>query len=176
MKRTDSPRVLVSAASKYGSTAEIASRIGEVLSAEGCEVTVTPSDQVGDLGTFDAIVLGSAVYMGRWRKEARQLAQRVAANRDGTPIWLFSSGPLGEPPQPEGDPVDASEIQESTSSVEHVVFTGKIDKAKLSFRDRAVMNAVHAPEGDFRNWEEISNWAVRIADRLLETEASEAGK
>lgn len=158
------PKVLVSAASKYGSTTEIAAHIGEVLSERGCVVTVAPPDEVEDLRSFDAIVLGSAVYMGRWRKEARQLAQRVPAS--GAPVWLFSSGPLGDPPQPEGDPVDVSEILESTSAREHVVFAGKVDKSRLSFGDRAVMSAVHAPEGDFRNWEKVTGWAIQIADRL----------
>ena len=159
------PRVLVSAASKYGSTTEIAARIGEVLTQNGCVVTVTPPEEVGDLSPIDAIVLGSAVYMGRWRKEARKLAERIAGR--SVPVWLFSSGPLGDPPHPVEVPVDVAGILESTSAQEHVTFAGMADMSKLSFPDRAVFNAVHAAKGDFRDWEEITAWATRIADRLL---------
>lgn len=167
------PQVLVSAASKYGSTAEIAARIGEVLGENGCSVTLTPPEEVGDLASFDAIVLGSAVYMGRWRKDARKLAERI--DGQGIPVWLFSSGPLGDPPKPAGDPVDIAEILALVPAVEHVVFAGKVDKASLSFPDRAVINAVKAPEGDFRNWAEIAGWARRIADRLLDVVITSLG-
>ena len=60
-------KVLVSAGTKHGATAEIAERIGEVLTTRGFEVEVTDPAEVGDLDPFDALVLGSAVYAGHWR-------------------------------------------------------------------------------------------------------------
>jgi menaquinone-dependent protoporphyrinogen oxidase len=61
-------RVLVSAASRHGSTAEIAERIGSVLREElvdvRAQVDVLPADAVGDIDGYDVLVLGSAVYMG----------------------------------------------------------------------------------------------------------------
>jgi menaquinone-dependent protoporphyrinogen oxidase len=53
-----------------------------------------------------------------------------------------------------------------TAPVEHRIFAGKIDKAKLGFGERAIMTAVRAPEGDFRDWDEIASWADTIADAL----------
>jgi menaquinone-dependent protoporphyrinogen oxidase len=83
------------------------------------------------------------------------------------PTWLFSSGPVGDPPKPEEDPVDVAEVSEKTSAREHRVFSGKIDKSKLSFAEKAIVVAVRAPEGDFRDWDEIGDWANSIADSLI---------
>lgn len=163
---TTTRKILVSAGSKYGATSEIAARLGEVLASRGHDVTVAAPDDVPGLSTFDAVVLGSAVYMGRWRKDARRLALEIADGLARPSVWLFSSGPVGDPPRPDEDPVDVSDVFELTSAVEHVLFAGKLDKAALGFGDRAIMNALRAPEGDYRDWQEISQWAERIADRL----------
>ena len=63
-------RVLVVYATKYGATAGIAEKIGQVLQEAGLSVDVQPADQAGDPTAYQAVVLGSAVYVGRWRKEA----------------------------------------------------------------------------------------------------------
>ena len=93
--------VLVAYASKYGATAEIAERIGQVLDQLGVPAEVLPADRVADVGAYEALVLGSAVYIGRWRKEAIKLLESNEAALTGKPVWLFSSGPTGE-----GDPVE----------------------------------------------------------------------
>ena len=96
-------RVLVTAASKYGSTLEIAEAIGARLATDGrVDVTVTPAEDAPDPTGYDAVVVGSAVYAGRWLKPAREW---VDANREALQarrVWLFSSGPLGDPPQAGG--------------------------------------------------------------------------
>ncbi len=82
------------------------------------------------------------------------------------PVWLFSSGPIGDPPKPEEDPVDVAGILRATKAREHRVFAGKLVKKQLSFGEKAMVLAFRAPEGDFRDWEEIKGWAVGIADAL----------
>jgi menaquinone-dependent protoporphyrinogen oxidase len=160
-------KVLVSAASKYGATSEIAQAVADVLAGRGLEVTVIPPPEVGAAEEFDAVVLGSAVYMGQWMKPAPELAERSAAVLATRPVWLFSSGPVGEPPKPAGNPVDASEILAASKARDHHIFTGKLAKKHLSFPDRAIASALRAQEGDFRNWAEIREWATSIADTLL---------
>lgn len=160
-------RILVSAGSKHGSTVEIAERIAEVLREHGHEVDVAPPDDVMGLGRYEAVVLGSAVYAGHWTPSAIELAERVAERRENLATWLFSSGPIGDPPRPEEDPVDIAEIFESTGARAHQVFSGKIDKSKLGFGEKAILIAVRAPEGDFRDWDEIESWAGEIADQLI---------
>jgi menaquinone-dependent protoporphyrinogen oxidase len=80
------------------------------------------------------------------------------------PVWLFSSGPIGDPPKPEEDPVDVAEILEATKARGHRVFSGKLVRKQLSFPDRAIAAALRVPEGDFRDWDEIRTWAAEIID------------
>lgn len=167
-------KVLVSAASKHGASAEIADAIGEALREEleglGDEdavVDVIPPERVSSVESYDAAVLGSAVYMGRWLEGARTLAERSAGALGERPVWLFSSGPVGDPPRPsEGDSVDVDEILEATGARDHRVFAGRLDKSALGFAEKAVMVAVRASEGDFRDWEEIREWSREIAATL----------
>jgi menaquinone-dependent protoporphyrinogen oxidase len=160
-------KVLVCAASKYGATSEIAQAVADVLAERGCEVTVLPPQKVGAIEEFDAVVLGSAVYMGQWMKPARELAQRSAGALAARPVWLFSSGPIGEPAQPADNPVDVTKILQATEARDHQIFTGKLAKKHLKFPDRAIVSAIRAQEGDFRNWTQITDWATSIADALL---------
>ena len=160
-------KVLVCAAGKYGATSEIAQAVAGVLAGRGCEITVLPPQEVGAVEEFDAVVLGSAVYMGQWMKPARELAEHSAAALAARPVWLFSSGPVGEPPKPADNPVDVTKILQSTRARDHRIFTGKLVRKHLSFPDRAMASAIRAAEGDFRNWADIRAWAAGIADSLL---------
>lgn len=168
-------KVLVSVASKHGATAEIAEELGKALGemlrergiGNGDEVVdVLPAEEVSSVDDYDAVVLGSAVYAGHWLKPARELAERHADALAERPAWLFSSGPIGDPPKPEEDPVDAAGILETTGAREHRVFARKLDKRALGFGERAVVLALRAPEGDFRDREAIRDWAREIAAEL----------
>jgi menaquinone-dependent protoporphyrinogen oxidase len=158
--------VLVCAASKYGSTTEIAQAIGRGLEERGLGVTISEPPDVADVGPYDAVVLGSAVYAGHWLKTARELVERIGPELSGRPVWLFSSGPVGDPPKPEEDPVDVADIASALRAREHRVFPGKIERKGLRFADRAIVAALKVPDGDFRDWESVGRWAEEIADTL----------
>ncbi len=160
-------RVLVSAGSRHGSTKEIAERIGDVLASRGLSVLVQEPQNVLDVSEVEVVVLGSAVYAGHWVREAKEVADMIGAESPKPLVWLFSSGPIGEPAKPEDEPVDVSRIREITEAREHKIFTGKIDKSRLSFGERAILMAVKAPEGDYRDWADVENWAKKIADHLV---------
>ena len=159
-------RVLVTAATKYGATAEIAAAIAEVLNEHGLEATVLPPEQVERVDGYDAAVVGSAVYAGHWLKPARELVERHSAALADRPVWLFSSGPVGDPPKPEEDPVDVADLLAATGAREHRIFAGKLVRKQLSFPERAIVSALRVPEGDFRDWTEIHQWAADIADAV----------
>jgi menaquinone-dependent protoporphyrinogen oxidase len=158
--------VLVTAASKYGSTEQIAQAIARVLMEHGITATVNEPEEVRAVEGFDAVILGSAVYAGHWMKSAKELVGRSAAALRTRPVWLFSSGPVGDPPKPEEDPVDVTEIFEASNARSHRVFAGKIDKRRLSFPERAIVSALRVAEGDFRDWDEIERWASEIVDAM----------
>ena len=161
-------RVLVTAASKYGSTAGIAEAIGRRLEEHEVYVDVVPVQEVDDISGYDAVVLGSGVYAGRWLKAARRFVDEHESEFEVTPTWLFSSGPIGNPPKPEGDAsmkVDA--IVRRTVARDHRIFAGKLDRERLTFPDRAIVTAVRSPEGDFRDWPAVAAWADEIARALV---------
>lgn len=159
-------RVLVSAASRHGSTTEIAARIAEVLgqSPQIAVVVAAPAD-VDSLEGFGAYVVGSAVYMGHWLTDARDLVHRVSGWTDH-PGWLFSSGPIGDPPKPAEQTIDVRDIVDATGAREHRSFAGSLRRDRLGFAERAVVAALHAPYGDFRDWGAIDAWAANIATSL----------
>jgi menaquinone-dependent protoporphyrinogen oxidase len=138
-----------------------------VLAERGREVTVLPPEKVGAVEEFDAVVLGSAVYLGQWMNPARELAERSADAMASRPVWLFSSGPVGGPAKPADNPVDVTQILQATKARDHQIFTGKLANKHLSFPDRAMASAIRAQDGDFRNWAQIRDWATSIADALL---------
>jgi menaquinone-dependent protoporphyrinogen oxidase len=164
-------RVLVAYGTKYGATGEIAEKIGEVLQQAGLQVDVMPADRAGNLSAYQAAVIGSAVYIGRWRKEAVTLVeanQEVLAER---PVWLFSSGPTDE-----GDPVELLQGWRFPDSLQPIVdriqprdiavFHGATDPDKLNFIEKFMLNRVKTSIGDFRDWDAITSWATAIAEEL----------
>ena len=161
-------KVLVATASRHGATDEIAAEIGRRLSDRGLDAVVVAVGDVTGLDGYDAVVLGSAVYMGRWLKEARQFVEAHSDELRARPTWLFSSGPIGDPPRPEEQEKGTTdEIVAATGARDHQVFSGKVDKGGLSFPERAVVRAVGAAEGDYRDWDEIRAWATEIATALM---------
>ena len=161
-------RVLVTYSSKHGATAGIAEKIGEVLREEGLAVDIEPVNGVSDLAPYDAVVLGSAVYVGRWRKEAAKFLRDREEELSGRPVWLFSSGPTGE-----GDPVETmngwrfpenlKDVADRIGPQDMAVFLGAINLGALNLIERAAIRKVGAPVGDFRDWDAITEWAKSIA-------------
>jgi menaquinone-dependent protoporphyrinogen oxidase len=168
-------KVLVTAATKYGATGEVAQAIGDALRSHGLDVAVIPPEQVDRVDDYDAVVLGSAVYAGHWLKPARQLVDRCGGALADRPVWLFSSGPVGDPPKPQEDPVDVAEVLAATGAREHRLLAGKLVRKQLSFPERAIVSALRVPEGDFRDWPAITSWAAGIANALRSRSSAEAG-
>ena len=160
-------RVLVAVASKYGATREIAEAIGRGLEAHSLAAEVRDVTDARDLAGAEVVVLGSAVYAGRWLEGARSFVDEHEAELAVRPTWLFSSGPIGDPPRPAAEEaVHIEEILERTNAREHRVFAGKLDRTKLSFGERAIAFAFRAEVGDFRDWDAIAAWTDEIATAL----------
>ena len=184
-------KVLVVYASRHGATRGIAQRIGDVLRSEGLEVDVAPADHAAGVGTADAVVVGSAVYMGSWLKEGIDFIKRNEVLLADLPLWLFSSGPLPGSSREKGPSVDPltdalgpeegpgsggrkkiAEITAATYPKDHRVFLGafdpddppKVTSERLVRMLPAVKNAL--PAGDYRDWDAIEVWAHEIAATL----------
>ncbi|WP_121255371.1 flavodoxin domain-containing protein [Nocardioides ferulae] len=172
-------RILIAYASKHGATGGIAERLGHRLADRGHHVEVVPVWSTGDLREFDAFVVGSATYLGHWRREATDWVRRHHVVLADHPVFFFSSGPLG------GDRTDASgrdlrtvseprEMPELVAAVhprDHHVFFGRLDPEALTAPERLIRRtpAGHQmlPSGDFRDWADVDEWAALIDDQLV---------
>jgi menaquinone-dependent protoporphyrinogen oxidase len=164
-------KVLVAAASKHGSTEEIAEAIGEVLRAHGLEVDVKRMEDVDTVFPYDAYVLGSAVYMESWLRAAHRFVDLHAELIRTRPTWLFSSGPIGRPPHAAAsESFDAADLIAETGARDHHLFGGRLDKEHLALPERAFAGLLRVPEGDYREWDAVAAWATAIA-RSLAVEA-----
>jgi menaquinone-dependent protoporphyrinogen oxidase len=166
-----SDRVLVAYGTKHGATAEIAEAIGKALRGAGLAVDVERASGVRSVEPYRAVVLGSAVYAGRWRGDAVRLLRRPELmDRD---VWLFSSGPVGED---KGDPAEVErwtkpqqvrDLEAGLGAHEHVVFGGKVDEDAGFIRKKMARNT--PPElRDRRDWEQIEAWGRSIAAGLAQ--------
>jgi menaquinone-dependent protoporphyrinogen oxidase len=164
--------VLITAATRHDATREIAEAIASGLVARRVEAEACPIAEVTDLAAYDAVVLGSAVYMGRWLKPARRFAEHNATALAARTVWLFSSGPLGSPDRlvPKGEPADTAELMKLTGARSHRVFAGRLERDRLGLAEKAATRGVHAPEGDCRDWDAIDAFAGEIATQLSAAE------
>ncbi len=163
--------VLVAYGTKYGATAEIAMRIGQVLSDAGLSGDVLPAKRVNDLKSYNAVVLGSGVYIGQWRKDAAHLLKSFEKPLAEMPVWLFSSGPTGK-----GNPLELTKgwlfpkklqpIADRIKPRDIALFGGYANAKKMSSIEKWMLSNIHVPAGDFRDWEAIASWAKAIAGEL----------
>jgi menaquinone-dependent protoporphyrinogen oxidase len=129
-------------------------------------VDVLAPEAVRDVDTYDGVVVGSAIYAGRWLQPARAFVDRHADQLAQRPVWLFSSGPVGDPPKPDGPPVEIEPIVRRVSARDHRTFPGRLDREGLGFLERGLTSMLHAPYGDFRDLDAVRSWAAGIAESL----------
>jgi menaquinone-dependent protoporphyrinogen oxidase len=164
--------VLVAYASKHGATAEIAEAVADEIRRHGHEVDCLPADQADDVGSYDAAVLGSAVYVKRWMGPARKLLSRQADDLAERPFWVFSSGPCGESPDPSwAEPPRTIKRAERLGARDHVVFGGWLPIEPSNFMEKAMVEKTPKDQRDLRDWDEIRGWGRQIAEALGGTAA-----
>ena len=165
----DRPHLLIVVESRHGATREISGVLAQRLVSRGASVTVVAPDDCDEI-TADAVVIGSGVYYGKWLKSAQRFVDVHAPELTSRPVWLFSSGPLGDDAETDVEGVDegiepdvVAHLIERTGARAHHVFAGRLDREQLGPLERLVAAGVHAPEGDFRDWEDVKDWADEIA-------------
>jgi menaquinone-dependent protoporphyrinogen oxidase len=161
--------ILVAYSSKRGSTAEIAETVAATLRREGLGVCLEPVEAVASLDRYDAVVLGSAVYMKRWRGDAKHFLKKHRKALRQRPFWVFSSGPVGDPAKDDPDWIEPPKLAEKVEDMggrAHVVFGGCVPAEPQGFMERAMAEGVPKEYRDRRDWDEIRGWAQQIAAEL----------
>ncbi|MFD2081971.1 flavodoxin domain-containing protein [Actinopolymorpha cephalotaxi] len=160
-------RVLVAYATRNRATAGIAERIGADLISAGLDVQVAPAKAVHTVRGYDACVLGSAIYAGRWEHDAREFADRFGDDLAGHPVWVFSSGPLDRSAE-ERDipPVDtARAAAEKVHARGHRTFGGRLREDARGFFGLA-RRMGRRGAADYRDEQAIDSWAHELAREL----------
>jgi menaquinone-dependent protoporphyrinogen oxidase len=157
--------ILIAYATRAGSTVEVAAAIGQSLSAAGFSVDVKPVKEVAGVAGYTAVILGSAIRMGRWLPEAVRFVEDNQAALNRLPVALFTVHLLngGE----DAASVAARHayldpVRPLLPGAEEVYFTGSMDYSRLSLLDRFIAKMVKAAESDQRDWEQIRGWTPRV--------------
>jgi menaquinone-dependent protoporphyrinogen oxidase len=159
-------RVLVTYATKHGSTREIAEAIGRSLQDAGVEADVLAARTVKEVESYDAVILGSALYAAHWQREANRFVAHHLPALQARPVWLFSSGPLDWSAETTRLPL-TPQVAATTDAIgarDHRTFGGRLLADTPGIDPRII--ATH-PIGDFRDWTAIEAWAMRIAREIL---------
>jgi menaquinone-dependent protoporphyrinogen oxidase len=158
-------RVLVAYASERGGTAEIADWIGAELRRAGVEADVRPAGEVSELDGYDAVVVGGALYEGRWHREARRFVRHHASGLAHRPVWLFSSGPLDHTARERTiEPVPGvAKFADRLHARGHATFGGRLAPDARGFLASKIAKRM---SGDYRDREQVAEWATGIAREL----------
>jgi menaquinone-dependent protoporphyrinogen oxidase len=172
---TMNDKILVTYASRTGTTRGVAEAIGKVLEEGGAGVDVLPMQEVAVVTPYRAVVAGSAIQAAHWLPEAMQFVQDHRTELARKPFALFlvcmtlamKSGDYRQQVDAWLDPVRALVHPLSTG-----LFAGALDIRQVpSLGDRlkfrlSVKLGVWS-EGDHRDWNAIRAWAESLRPLLL---------
>jgi menaquinone-dependent protoporphyrinogen oxidase len=158
-------RALVVYGSKLGGTAGLADMIGHGLQRHGMVADIRPAASVQSLDGYDAVVVGGALYAGRWHRDARRFVKRHGRDLRGVPVWLFSSGPLGDGGQkPDIPPVrGVAKLMHAIHARGHETFGGRLSPDAPGVMARAMAKTL---AGDWRDPDQADRWSARIVTEL----------
>jgi menaquinone-dependent protoporphyrinogen oxidase len=165
-----SNKILVTYASRAGSTAGIAEAIGQTLAESGAQVEVRPMQEVTDLEPYHAVVAGSAIQEGKWLPEAMQFIQthRAVLNRKPFAAFLVCmTMAIKNVKAREGVTLWMEPVRVLVKPLREGYFAGALNLSnELSFRQQLMFRLSVAlgvwAEGDQRDWNAIRVWATDL--------------
>ncbi len=172
-----SRRILIGYASRCGSTGTVAEAVGEVLCGMGASVDVRLLENVKDVSRYQAVIVGSAVRMGKWLPEATAFVKSNQDSLSRIPIAYFVVCLTMKDDTPENrakvlaylDPV-----RKDTPAIGPVavgLFPGSVDFSKLSFVNRSILKAKGVAEGDYRDLPAVKGWTSTVSPAFLAAKA-----
>jgi len=158
-------RVLVTYGSKRGGTEGIAATAADELRKHGADVDVTTPGAVREVDGYAAVVIGGALYMGRWNRDARAFVKQHARALRGRPIFFFSSGPLDDSAIKSEIPPTGQvrRLMRQVGAREHATFGGRLLPDAQGFAARAM---AEENAGDWRDTDQVRAWARHVASEI----------
>jgi menaquinone-dependent protoporphyrinogen oxidase len=167
-------QILVAYGTRYGSTREVAESVAATLGEQGIETDVKQAREVRSLDGYDAVVLGTPLYMGALHRDVRALLEKHRAALEDTPYVLFALGPIKADDGLDGSRaqlIDALAKLPVPTPASTAVFVGAYDPARLGFKDKMIAALPASPlhgevAHDERDWDVIRAWASGVSGRL----------
>jgi len=162
-------KILVAYASKYGSTGGVADAIGKGLCNKGAAVDVLLMKNAVNLSSYQGVIVGSAIYMGKWLPEAVDFVKNNVEVLRQIPVAYFLVCMTLCKPTEENkakvlaylDPVLKAMVEIKPVGIG--AFAGALDYNNLSWINKKILKSKGTPEGDFRDWKAIRTWAEESA-------------
>jgi len=153
--------ILIAVTTVNDSSREIADAIAKPLTQVGNTVEIQDLAKIDSMDGYEAAIIGSSIYFGRWQPEAIQFLRSFTQHLQTIPVWLFSTGPIKDDPCYQ--PLDIAQTMQLAHAREHRVFN---KLTTLNLVQRLLARAIHIRIGDWRDWEDIHAWAHSIAHTL----------
>ena len=155
--RAVGPRALVAYATKHGSTEEVARFIGDVLGRRGLRVDIVAARAAREaVDGYDLVILGGAIYSGRWHRDAQRFLKSHRDELLHVPVAVFGMGPRDTTDEAFARVVSqlarALTRRDWLTPVATAVFGGVDPPSRRPERRR-----------DARDWTVIETWATSVA-------------
>jgi menaquinone-dependent protoporphyrinogen oxidase len=170
-------KILVTYASRTGSTAEIAEAIGKALAQNGVQVDLLPMQEVENLSPYSAVVVGSAIRQAKWLPEAMNFVEEhrseLARKRVATFTVCITLAMSNSDQYRQAVAGWIAPVRAQVKPVSEGFFAGKLDFAKLplsldTLKFRLVVALGVFPKEDRRDWKAIRAWAEGLSPLLLQ--------
>ena len=177
-------RILVTYGTKHGSTAEIATRIGQRITAAGFDTDTLQANLGIDVTKYDALIVGSPIYAGQWLPEPTLILYTHRERAENIPTALFSVGMIdvkhpGKLREEHDAWIEKAFNHEDIrlNIVSTGTFIGAYSRSNLPTWLRIIDSILRiAPQGDHRQWSEIERWGDEVAvtlQRVLESDTAD---
>jgi menaquinone-dependent protoporphyrinogen IX oxidase len=168
--------------SRYGSTEDVAVKIGETLKGSGIDTVVynleeTFNDKQFNLEDYNGILLGTGIYAGQWAKSAKKFmknySEKVKERNQPCGIFILcgeASDPL-KIPELKKRHIEDKLNKYGLKSQLFDVFGGVLDlseETKMGKFEQKIIKMINKKDpnikvgqkNDFRDWQQIENFAT----------------
>ena len=157
-------RILVTYATRMGSTIDVAAAIGEALSASGFSVDVRPIKENLRISGYQAVFIGSAVQYGQWLPEAVDFVKSNQHALNQVPVALFSVHiqNLGNDEKSRQHRLAyLNAVRPFLQPMAEGFFAGRFDRRGATLLLPGLL-ARFIPAQDLRDWKKIRAWAAAL--------------